>query len=110
MLNALFLEFEFSPHLASNMLATAAFFYLSVLTRIYAGFVSSSSSESDDLLEEYFDWKVEEFPEWAATLGVANAPVKLDNYSMEAIENQKIGVEYFKLKAHTLLGKKVNSL
>ena len=61
------------------------------------------ANDSDDLFEEYFQWKMQEFPERAASLGVENAPVKLGDFSIEAINAQKEKVVYFNQKAEELL-------
>ncbi len=63
----------------------------------------STADQVDDLLEEYFQWKVQDFPGWSTSLGIENAPVKLDNYSLASFEAQKVTVEYFNLKANNML-------
>ncbi len=63
---------------------------------------SSALNEVDQLFEDYFRWKVQEFPEHFSVLGVDSAPAKLENYSFPCLMSRLRSTQGFNQRARIL--------
>ena len=80
---------------------------------VFVCFLQSSLAEPtngtdslEQLFKEYFQWKIETYPEWASQEGYQGISHRVENYSIEAIKDKAIRCQEFldrsdSLKART---------